>query len=106
MARSKLAGHRWNALEDEIVNDAVRAVNMLIEDLVAGGYPYGAEPLTGRALYERLVALRMANSPLYWDDPRAQETLERLSARYGPPPAPASPPIQFMPGNQAPGPFG
>lgn len=90
--RSKLSGKRFTELQANIVNNAIQSYNMLVEDLMAGGYPYGVTPLKERDLYERLIALRNANDPAYWDDPTAQAMLERLAVRFGPPPAPAAPP--------------
>lgn len=96
--RAKLAGKRFNEIQADIVQSAIRSYNMLVEDLTAGGYPYGVTPLKERDLYERLIALRNANAPEYWEDPTAQAMLARLAERFGPPPAPAAPPTAPFPG--------
>lgn len=90
---NRLGAKRWNALEDEVVNEYVRMEEVVIDALLADGYAPFTEPLDERALYETLVSQRMIPGSAYWTDPAAQATLTRLAAKYGPPPAPMAPPL-------------
>lgn len=79
-----LSGPFWNQVEDDAYNEYEETVEMLVDDMMAAGYPPFAEPMQSpRDQYQALLALKVANSDLFWGSPEAQATFERLSARYG-----------------------
>lgn len=88
---ANLSGEHLNAIEDRIVERAMKAIDVLAEAFTADGPPYGTEEATGRDLYDNLVALRDSGDPAYWDDPAAAAALMKLSELYGAPPAQVAP---------------
>lgn len=87
-------GMRWNAIDDAVVQRLARYREVVHDALWADGYPPMTDPVDSpREEYQRLVSLRNANSPLYWEDASAVQRLAQLAERFGPPPAPATPPL-------------
>ena len=82
----RLSGERWNRIVQEIIRRYYRRRDLIIEELMAAEYPPFQTQLTGRDLYDKLVAMQAAGDPGYWNDKEAQAELVRLSQKYGNPP--------------------
>lgn len=96
MPQHPLGNERWNHIYERIVREAITIDQKVRDGLTADGPP----PLhtyvdSDRQVYENLIALRQANSPLYWNDPTAVARLQQLTYRYGPPPAAGTGPFPF-----------
>lgn len=79
----RLSGKRWNRLLDHGLRFREKAKKSLTDAMMADGYPPFTVPLSPAEQYMRLVAMKDAGHPGFWEDPEAQSTYARLSARYG-----------------------
>lgn len=85
--RNPAGSRRWNAILERIIERCVENFELVESALLADGAPPFHEPIDDeRRLYDQLIALRAANSPVYWNDPTAQAKLQKLVLRFGPPP--------------------
>ena len=57
-------------------------VRALVESYMANGYPPFTEPLTPYEQYQKLLAMRGAGDPQFWNNPQAQATLAHFEARF------------------------
>lgn len=80
----RLSGERANRIRDRIVERHNRNVERLVSEYMASGYPPFTDPLSPYEQYQKLIAMRGAGDPAFWNDPRAQAELARLEQRFGP----------------------
>lgn len=81
-----LGSKRWNPLYEAIIKWRNETKDAIVEQLTADGNPPLTYPLSLREQYQRLIALRDAGDPAFWQNPQAAKDLERLSAQFGYPP--------------------
>jgi hypothetical protein len=83
MKGGRLSGARWNRILDHARYFHDKYKPALVDALMADGFPPFSVPLSPAEQYMRLVAMRDAGDPRYWEDPDAIKTLARLEPRYG-----------------------
>lgn len=93
----RLGGKFWNEVQDAIRSRFEEMRDFYRAELLVDGFPPFTEPVDERREYEKLVALRMIPNSPFWQSPAAQQRLEQLAAKFGPPPAPLAPPFGGMP---------
>lgn len=80
-----LSADLWNPIIAELEDFARQVQDDLMRAFYESGHPLGTEPLPDAQVYENLVQLRDAGSPMFWQNPQAAKDLERLSAKFGAP---------------------
>lgn len=93
MSGGMLSAEYMNPIIDELRAWAIERREWLLEEFYASGHPPGTEPSNPAQVYQTLVALMQSGSRDYWDDPQAQEDLQKLEETFGPAP-PLRPPAQ------------
>lgn len=93
MDDSPLSAERFDRLEAEITRWFLDGRDVLVKGLLSAGRPPFHDPAPdmnnpsqAKAFYDRLVALRGAMAPEFWGSQEAQQSLDLLAQRYGPPP--------------------
>ncbi len=81
----RLGGERANRIRDRIVARYDEMVRLLVESYMANGFPPFTTPETPYEQYQKLLAMRGAGDPQFWDSPQAQATLNHLEARFASP---------------------
>src|SRR5438105_2599487 len=83
-AGARLGGERAN----RILARYQLMVELLVANYMANGFPPFTQPLTPFEQYQRLLAMRGAGNPRFWQDPEAQAAFARLEQQFG-----AAPPL-------------
>lgn len=81
---SRLSSTAWNERHTKLVAQFHTMVDHLVKELLADGAPPFSEPLPVVEQYARLVALKQAGHPSFWNDPVAQQTLAQLEPQFAP----------------------
>lgn len=84
--RAPLGAKRWNEIDEAIAEWFDRTVDLIVDRIMADGYPPFTYPLSPYEQYQKLIAMRDSGDPAFWQNPEAAKDLERLSARFGYPP--------------------
>lgn len=96
-----LSADKLNPLIAQLEEYARDLEDMLMRQFYESGHPVGTEKLPEQEIYARLVHLRDAGAPEFWQNPQAQKDLEQLSKRFGAPRPVAVPGDPFTPPEQA-----
>lgn len=82
-ASSNLDADWWNGVIDEIVPWAVGVFKMLTKEMLASGYPVGAQPVTPQQEYQNLTMMRDSGLPEFTASAVAQSRLAELEQQFG-----------------------
>ena len=85
-SRGPLSAEYLNPIIDEEMTWAVNMIDDLLKELYESGYPVGAKPLSQAEIYQNLVMLMQSGSPEFWQNPEAQDALNKLAGKFGAPP--------------------
>lgn len=82
-ASSNLDAEWWNGVVDEIVPWAVSVFKNLTREMLASGYPVGAQPVTPQQEYQNLVMMRDSGLTEFTASEAAQSRLAELERQFG-----------------------
>ena len=81
-ASSNLDADWWNGVVDEIVPWAVNVFQSLTKEMLASGYPVGAQPVTPQQEYQNLTMMRDSGLTEFTASPAAQQRLAELEQQF------------------------